>query len=61
MRIDIVVSVLSESKNHLEASIEEHNLKNSIGKLLHEMGYEKFTVAGSDMLSDETKNKVVLD
>ena len=27
MRIDIVVSVLSESKNHLEASIEEHNLK----------------------------------
>lgn len=47
--------------NHLEVEIEELNLKNSIGKLLYDMGYEKYTVAGSELLNDNIKNKVVLD
>lgn len=61
MRIDILVSVLPKGINDLEISIEEHNLKNAIGKALAEAGYEKFIVAGSDMIKDDVKKKVVLD
>ena len=61
MRIDILVSVLSKGINDLERSIEEHNLKNAIGKVLSEYGYEKFTVAGSDIINESVKKKVVLD
>ena len=61
MRIDILVSVLPKGINDLEAGIEEYNLKNAIGKLLAEQGYEKFIVAGSDILNENVKNKVVLD
>jgi len=61
MRIDILVSALPRGINDLEMSIEEQNIKNSIGKLLHDMGYKKFIIAGSDMISDKLKSKVVLD
>jgi len=61
MRIDILVSVLSKGINDLERSIEEYNLKNAIGKVLLEYGYEKFTVAGSDIINESVKKKVVLD
>ena len=61
MRIDILVSVLPKGVNDLEVSIEEHNLKNAIGKVLVELGYKKFTVAGSDMINEDVKKKVVLD
>lgn len=61
VRIDILVSVLLKGINDLEAGIEEHNLKNAIGKLLAEQGYEKFIVAGSDIINENVKNKVVLD
>lgn len=61
MRIDILVSVLSKGINDLEAITEEHNLRNAIAKLLVEKGYEKFVVAGSDMIRDDVKGKVTLD
>lgn len=61
MRIDILISVLSKGINDLEASLEEHNLKNDIGKLLWESGYDKFTVVGSDILNPDVKGKVTLD
>lgn len=61
MRIDILVSVLSKEVDNLETIIEEHNLKNEIAKLLVEKGYEKFIVAGSDMISDDVKRKATLD
>lgn len=61
MRIDIIISVLSKETNQLKAALEEYELKNSIGKLLYEKGYKKFVVAGSDVLSDKIKDKIVLD
>lgn len=61
IRIDILVSVLAKGINDLETSIEEHNLKNVIGRAVFDSGYEKFVIAGSDLLSDDTKGKVVLD
>ena len=60
MRIDILVSVLPKGINDLEVGVEEHNLKNAIGKLLADQGY-KFVVAGSEIVNEGTKKKVVLD
>lgn len=61
MRIDILISTLPKGINDLEMAIEEQNIKNAIGKMLSDMGYTKFIVAGSDMLQDDVKGKVVLD
>ena len=59
MRIDILVSVISNGINDLESSVEEHNLKNDIKQLLEEKGYKKFSLSGSD--KTKTKGKVSLD
>lgn len=61
MRIDILVSVIPKGINELEKAMEEQNLKNVIGKAVFDSGYQKFVIAGSDLLSDNTKAKVVLD
>lgn len=55
MRIDILVSVIPKGINRLEVTIEENNLKNAIGKLLTEKGYDKFTVASNDIINDNVK------
>lgn len=55
MRIDILVSVIPKGINHLEVAIEENNLKNAIGKLLTEKGYDKFTVVSNDIINDNVK------
>jgi hypothetical protein len=61
VRIDILVSVIPKGINELEKAMEEQNLKNVIGKAVFDSGYQKFVIAGSDLLSDNTKAKVVLD
>ena len=55
LRIDILVSVIPKGINRLEVTIEENNLKNAIGKLLTEKGYDKFTVASNDIINDNVK------
>lgn len=61
MRIDIALSVIPKGINDLEVYMEEQNIKNEIGRLLREKGYDRFIVVGSDILNEETKSKVVLD
>ena len=62
MRIDILVSVLAkEEKDEFKKYEKELELRNLIGRLLHEQGYKRFVIVGSKFLNDNVKKKIKLD
>lgn len=58
MRLDFAFSVLSKGDNPLDIIREENRLKQEVGKLLFELGYEKFVVMDGDMIFGDVKEKI---
>ncbi len=57
-RIDIALSILTKETDKIKIANDENDIKSAIGRILYDMGYEKFIVIDGQYI-DSALKKVI--